>query len=66
MVRVDFIIERDKVESQACRNGWIFKNIPPTVEGCGRFLREELELLLFRVKPHIAEGLVTWMQSAHL
>jgi hypothetical protein len=66
LVRVDFIIERDKVESQACRNGWIFENIPPTVEGCGRFLREELKLLLFRVRPHIAEDLVTWMQSAHL
>jgi hypothetical protein len=49
-----------------CRNGWIFDNIPPTVEGCRKILVDELKLLIFRLKSHIAENLVIWMQTMHL
>jgi hypothetical protein len=49
-----------------CRNGWIFYNIPPTVEGCRKFLGDELRLLSFRLRPHIADNPVLLMQSMHL
>jgi hypothetical protein len=33
-----------------CWNGWIFDNLPPTVEGSRAFLRKELIHLLLRIK----------------
>jgi hypothetical protein len=41
-----------------CKNGWIFEGIPPTVDRCRLFLREELKALLFRLQPDSAESLV--------
>jgi hypothetical protein len=49
-----------------CKNEWIFENIPPTIDRCRRLLSEELKFLLFKLKPHVADNLATWMQSVHL
>jgi hypothetical protein len=49
-----------------CWNGWIFDNLPPTVEGSRAFLRKELIHLLLRIKPGVSENLVSWMQSVQL
>jgi hypothetical protein len=32
----------------------------------GMTLGDELKVLIFRLKPHIAESLVIWMQTMHI
>jgi hypothetical protein len=49
-----------------CRNGWIFDNMPPTVEGSRAFLRKEIIHLLLRLKPRVSENLVSSMQYVQL
>jgi hypothetical protein len=39
-----------------CHNGWIFYNIPPTIERCRGLVAQELKLLR-RLKPCIAQNL---------
>jgi hypothetical protein len=49
-----------------CQNGWIFDNMPPTVEGSRAFLRKEIIHLLLRLKPRVSENLVSLMQYVQL
>jgi hypothetical protein len=48
-----------------CKNGWIFQNIPPTIERCQNFL-QELKWLQHRVKPDLSQNLSVWLDSDHL
>jgi hypothetical protein len=49
-----------------CRNGWMFYNIPPTIERCRDLLAQELKLLQHILKPCIGQNLESWMHSVHL
>jgi hypothetical protein len=49
-----------------CRNGWIFKSIPPTVQRCRSFLTQELQWLQFRTTPALAQSFSSWMELVHL
>jgi hypothetical protein len=39
-----------------CHNGWIFYNIPPTVNRCRRIFFHELNWLLLRLKPQLLKS----------
>ena len=45
-----------------CRNGWIFQNIPPTIQDCFRIFSTELRHLEHRVKNNIALDIHSWLQ----
>jgi hypothetical protein len=39
-----------------CRNGWIFDNIPPSVERCRFLLKQELNYIQYRLKPDLSSS----------
>jgi hypothetical protein len=43
------------------RNGFIFQGIQPTVDGCGRTFKKELDLLQHRVKIKHKQHLEEWL-----
>jgi hypothetical protein len=49
-----------------CPKGWIFDNIPPSVERCRFLLKQELNYIQYRLKPDLSNNLQSWMLSVHL
>jgi hypothetical protein len=45
-----------------CRNGWIFNNIPPTIERCRGIFLQEVKWLLLRLKPSTSQIICSWLE----
>ena len=45
-----------------CRNGWIFDNIPPTVEDCRESLRKELLMVVHRANHSLKDHILQWLE----
>jgi hypothetical protein len=50
-------------EDLSGRNGWIFNNIYPSVEGCRRRFITEFSLTILGAKPGLVPAMESWVHS---
>ena len=49
-----------------CRNDWIFENIPPTVQNCRAFFKQEMLLVIHRARSRFKDVILQWLDQLML